>query len=406
MKFYKSKYLILLFLPWLFTHCQKPNFPIEISAEDFHQAQDQLTSVMVHDIFSPPVASRVYVYSNIAAYEILAQKEGNQYITLSGILNDFNGISPIKDILINPKLAALIAFIGVGKNLIFSVERISDYLNNLSTQWKKQNLEVYNASNKYAQQVVGEIKLWFDKDNYNQTRTFPKFYVDYDSPSRWQPTPPDYMDGIEPHWSKIRPLVLTSSSQFQPEPPPIFSMEPDSEFYKEFMQAAEVHFLLAEAALAGYSVGGTAQQYYESGITMSMQERTSAGAGAISSYIASSNTPVSFDGGTTPATSDITVAFNSANTEKALEQIITQKWIALFPNGWEAYAEARRTGYPKQLPRVVSDNPDVPVDQIPARMIYTSSEFTTNADAVNAAIASPELGGQDKNNVKLWWDKK
>ena len=174
----------------------------------------------------------------------------------------------------------------------------------------------------------------------------------------------------------------------------------------EFMQAAEVHFLLAEAALAGYSVGGTAQQYYESGITMSMQERTSAGSGAISAYIASSNTPVSFDGGITPATSDITVAFNSTNTEKALEQIITQKWIALFPNGWEAYAEARRTGYPKQLPRVVSDNPDVPVDQIPARMIYTSSEFTTNVDAVNAAIASPELGGQDKNNVKLWWDKK
>ncbi|MAV80356.1 MAG: phosphatidic acid phosphatase [Flavobacteriaceae bacterium] len=240
MKFYKSKYLILLFLPWLFTHCQKPNFPIEISAEDFHQAQDQLTSVMVHDIFSPPVASRVYVYSNIAAYEILAQKEGNQYITLSGILNDFNGISPIKDSLVNPKLAALIAFIGVGKNLIFSVERISDYLSNLSTQWKKQNLEVYNASNKYAQQVVGEIKLWYDKDNYNQTRTFPKFYVDYDSPSRWQPTPPDYMDGIEPHWSKIRPLVLTSSSQFQPEPPPIFSMEPDSEFYKELMEVYHV----------------------------------------------------------------------------------------------------------------------------------------------------------------------
>ena len=240
MKFYKSKYLILLFLPWLFTHCQKPNFPIKILAEDFHQAQDQLTSVMVHDIFSPPVASRVYVYSNIAAYEILAQEEGNQYITLSGILNDFKGISPINDSLVNPKLAALIAYIGVGKNLIFSVERISDYLSNLSTQWKKQNLEVYNASNKYAQQVVGEIKAWYNKDNYNQTRTFPKFYVDYDSPSRWQPTPPDYMDGIEPHWSKIRPLVLTSSSQFQPEPPPIFSMEPDSEFYKELMEVYHV----------------------------------------------------------------------------------------------------------------------------------------------------------------------
>ena len=56
-------------------------------------------------------------------------------------------------------------------------------------------------------------------------------------------------------------------------------------------------------------------------------------------------------------------------------------------------------------PRVQSDNPDVPVDQIPARMVYTSSEYTNNAEAVQAAVSSSELGS-DKNNVKLWWDKK
>jgi hypothetical protein len=174
----------------------------------------------------------------------------------------------------------------------------------------------------------------------------------------------------------------------------------------ELMQAAEVHLLLAEAALAGYSVGGSAQQYYESGITMSMQERTSASAGDIAGYISSNNTPVSYDGGITPASTDIPVAFESSNTERALEQIITQKWIALFPNGWEAWAEARRTGYPKQLPRVQSDNSDVAVDEIPSRMTYVNSEFTTNSEAVNAAVSSPEIGGQDKNNTKLWWDKK
>ena len=173
----------------------------------------------------------------------------------------------------------------------------------------------------------------------------------------------------------------------------------------EWLQAAEVHFLLAEAALAGYNVGGTAQSYYESGIKVSMERWGAADAAAIAAYTASNNTPVSFDGGTTPASSDITVAFNTGDNEKALEQIITQKWIALFPNGWEAYAECRRTGYPKQLPRVQSDNPDVPVDQIPARMVYTSSEYTNNAEAVQAAVSSSELGS-DKNNVKLWWDKK
>ena len=130
MKFYKSKSLLFLYLIWVFTHCQKPNVYIEISAEDFHKAQDQLTSVMVHDIFSPPAASRVYVYSNIAAYEILAQEEGNQHTTLSGVLTDFKGIPPIKDSLVNPKLAALMAYIGVGENLIFSVDRMTDYISN------------------------------------------------------------------------------------------------------------------------------------------------------------------------------------------------------------------------------------------------------------------------------------
>lgn len=174
----------------------------------------------------------------------------------------------------------------------------------------------------------------------------------------------------------------------------------------DVMLASEVHFLLAEAALAGYSVGGTAQSYYESGITVSMQEKTSAAAADVEAYINSDNTPVSFDGGTSPAVTNIPVKFDSSNSEKALEQIITQKWIALFPNGWEAWAEARRTGYPRQYPRVSSDNPDVPVDAIPSRMVYVASEFNTNAEAVNAAIASPELGGADKNNKKLWWDKK
>ena len=174
----------------------------------------------------------------------------------------------------------------------------------------------------------------------------------------------------------------------------------------EIMRASEVHFLLSEAALAGYSVGGTAKSYYESGITVSMNERTTAGAAAITAYINSSNTPTSFDGGTTPAVSSTPIAFDATDNEKALEQIITQKWIAIFPNGWEAYAETRRTGYPKQYSRVSSENADVAVDEIPRRLVYVASGFSTNGAAVNAAIALPEIGGSDKNNVKLWWDKK
>jgi len=79
-----------------------------------------------------------------------------------------------------------------------------------------------------------------NKDNYGQTRTMQKFTVDTDDPARWQPTPPAYMDGIEPNWSKIRPFVLDSSNQFNPTPPPSFSMEKDSDFYREVMEVYNI----------------------------------------------------------------------------------------------------------------------------------------------------------------------
>ena len=164
----------------------------------------------------------------------------NQFSNLKDALNDFEGVTPANDSLVNYPLAALIAYIEVGKSLIFSVERMSQYIDELSLNWKEQNPSVYSASLEYAMLVVGEIKSWYERDNYKETRTFPKFFVDYDSPSRWQPTPPDYMDGIEPHWNKIRPFVLTASTQFQPEPPPPFSMEPQSDFYKELMEVYQV----------------------------------------------------------------------------------------------------------------------------------------------------------------------
>ena len=170
----------------------------------------------------------------------------------------------------------------------------------------------------------------------------------------------------------------------------------------ELMNAAEVFFLRAEGALAGWNMGGTAQSLYEDGIRASMTQKTGAAAGDINAYISSTNTPVAFQAGAAPVT-DIPVAF-SADPETQLEQIITQKWIAIYPNGWEAWAELRRTGYPKQYARVQSENPDVAANEIMRRMVYVQSEFDTNGEAVQAAIST--LSGGDKNSTKVWWDKR
>lgn len=172
----------------------------------------------------------------------------------------------------------------------------------------------------------------------------------------------------------------------------------------EIMNAAEMFFLRAEGALEGWSMGGTAESLYADGIRTSMTQKTGADAASIDAYISSTSVPVAFEPGAMPVT-DIPVAF-SGDPEKQFEQIITQKWLAIYPNGWESWAELRRTGYPKQYARVQSENPDVSASDIIRRMIYVQSEFDTNGEAVQAAIGGAELGGADKNNTKVWWDKK
>lgn len=173
------------------------------------------------------------------------------------------------------------------------------------------------------------------------------------------------------------------------------------------LKASEVYFLRAEGALVGWNMGsGTVKSFYEEGIRRSFTEYglpTTDLSGK--EYTTSSNVPAAMDA-TNPAVSKVPVAFDEAgSTEKKLEQIITQKWISLYPNSWEAWAERRRTGYPTLYPRLNTDDPAIPVTAIPRRVTYTVSEYTTNTAAVNAAV-NTLLGGPDKGTTKLWWDKK
>ena len=209
--------------------------PIELTSSDFQNSVDHITDIMVHDIFSPPVASRIYAYPNIAAYEILAQNDSNMR-SLTQAIEHLKPIPVAQDTTLNYPLAALIAHIDVSKALVFSEERVAQYRDSLYQLWSKKNKAAFNKAKTYGLSVATHIKSWMNTDQYNQTRTMPKFTVITEDPSRWQPTPPAYMDGIEPHWNKIRPFVMDSASQFKPVPPPSFSMEKSSAFYKELME--------------------------------------------------------------------------------------------------------------------------------------------------------------------------
>ncbi len=169
------------------------------------------------------------------------------------------------------------------------------------------------------------------------------------------------------------------------------------------MYAAESYFLLAEAALNGWQVGGTAQQFYEQGITVSMNQWGITDPVAIQAYINSTSTPIPpNDYLNSPAVATIPVKF-AADAATQRQQIITQKWLALFPDGIEAWSELRRTGFPVLYPVVQSDNPDVPASGTISRWTWQEDEYNTNGKAVQAAL--PLLNGPDKASTHVWWNK-
>jgi len=242
----KHQLLLLMSLSLLIS-CANKSEPIKITADDFHQSVDKVGQIMVHDIFSPPVASRVFSYPNIAAYEIIAQ--GNpKYASLEGQLTDLGRVpSPPTTEGLNYQLAALIAHMDLNKKLIFSEDQMQVYIDSLYKVWEDKNPREFNISKAHGLSVASHIFSWMDQDNYKQTRTMSKFSVDTDDPSRWQPTPPSYMDGLEPHWNKIRPFVIDSAAQFKPVPPPAYSMEKDSDFYKELIEVYDISNEITES---------------------------------------------------------------------------------------------------------------------------------------------------------------
>ncbi len=168
------------------------------------------------------------------------------------------------------------------------------------------------------------------------------------------------------------------------------------------LHAAEAYFLRAEGALNGWDMGGTAQDLYEQGISVSMQEWGITDATAVSNYIHSNAVPAApGDEANSPAVSTTPVKWAATETDQRA-QIGTQKWLCLFPDGVEGWAEFRRSGYPAMYPLLESDNPDLPVGKFINRLPYSSVDAATNGVELKKAQAM--LGGPDNAATHVWWD--
>lgn len=216
--------------------------------EMLHAAMRQLSGVIVYDIFSPPQASRVYAYSSIAAYEALRPDYAAKYRTLAGQLNGLTPVPPpLPGVRYYLPLSSVHAFMTVGKAMTFSSAKMDSLRKVMEDKIRDKGIPspVFDSSIAYGDRVAQHVLAWSKKDNYLQTRGMPKYTV-LPTPGRWVPTPPAYMDGVEPSWGKIRPFVLDSATQFKPEPPPPFDTARNSAFMRQVMEVYNVRKTLTQ----------------------------------------------------------------------------------------------------------------------------------------------------------------
>ncbi|SOD88440.1 vanadium-dependent haloperoxidase [Spirosoma fluviale] len=237
-------YLLAVLLVGL-TACQKPATPAEYNAkaanpEYYNSALNKLTEVVIHDIFSPPVASRIYSYANLAGYEALVPFD-TQYESLAGKLKRFqSGPKPEPGKEYCFPLASARAFLTVARALTFSVDFYDTFEKPFYEQYKKDGVpdEVYERSLAYGEAVAKHVLDYAAKDSYKQTRGF-KHTVTNEEGS-WVPTPPAYMDAAEPQWNKLRCWGMDTCNQFMPPRPFPYSLAKGSPYAKELDEVYQI----------------------------------------------------------------------------------------------------------------------------------------------------------------------
>ncbi len=200
----------------------------------------RLTDVIVSDIFTPPVASRIYAYSNIAAYEGIRFLDSTK-LSLAGQLNGLEKL-PLPDAskTYYYPLVSMVAFTNVGEGLVFDLEKADLIEQEILKEIQEIGIDqaTYENSVAFGKQLASAVLQWAGADGYLRRTALPRFSVNED-PGRWRPTPPDYMEAIEPHWNTLRTFVLDSAGQFDPGLPTAFDTAKNSKFYQEAVEVYE-----------------------------------------------------------------------------------------------------------------------------------------------------------------------
>lgn len=214
--------------------------PYVLTAQEellLHRAQKAVTTVIVHDIFSPPVASRIYLYTAVAAYE--AAKAGDPSSPSFGeVCKDFHlPFDPPEKSQIDSRYSSIYALLFTSSRFVFSDSAMKDSLHAILSSYRITP-DIKKVSIEWARKVSDSVMSWAAKDNYGATRKMKRYSLIKD-PSAWIPTPPGYFAAVEPHWGKLRPVVIKSIDEYRPASPMKFSTTKDSPFYQQALEVYE-----------------------------------------------------------------------------------------------------------------------------------------------------------------------
>jgi hypothetical protein len=187
---------------------------------------------MVHDISNPPLASRFYSYACLAGYEVIAQNNPS-FKSMHNILRDYPIIKKPRITNYSYRIAAVFAMMGVVKALQPSGEKIDSLGSYLSDYFLKNGTTkvILDSSIAYGKIISKDIIKYATADGYRTISSY-KRYSPVEGNGNWFPTPPLYLNAVEPYFNTVRTFYLDSSSQFKPKPPVKFSDLKGSVFYQ------------------------------------------------------------------------------------------------------------------------------------------------------------------------------
>lgn len=239
-----TKAITCVFLFFLFAafscNIHKADPKLLTDQDILHRNIKQITEVIVHDVFSPPVASRIYAYTNLASYEAIRFARPG-YVSIAAQLHGFEKMpEPEKGKSYNFLLAATKAAFTVAEKITFSADTLAGYQGKVYDDFKSLlDNETFNRSLAFGEEIGKIVLKRTAIDNYKQTRGMEKF-LGSDQPGKWRPTPPDYADAAEPYWELIKPLKLDSAGQFKCGPPYNYSIDTTSNFYKQVREVYNI----------------------------------------------------------------------------------------------------------------------------------------------------------------------